>query len=88
MARETLTLGFALGEASEEKTERGHDYTQKTNDGLAGDNASPLPAADVACVGFKPPATIRTPEIGEGVASRQAMADQGDAEDRLALHRR
>jgi hypothetical protein len=88
MARNTLTLGFALGEGSEGDSEKGRDYTQKTNDGLAGDNASPLPGADVACVGFKAPGKIRDPEIGEGVASRQAMADQLDAEDRLSFKRR
>jgi hypothetical protein len=88
MARNTLTIGFAMGEASEGESERGRDYTQKTNEGLAGDNASPLPDADIACVGFKPPAKIREPELDEGVASRQAMADQLDAEDRLSFKRR
>jgi hypothetical protein len=86
MARETMTLGFALGEAAEDTS--GHKYTEKTNDGLAGDNASPLPGADIACVGFKTPPKIRTPEIDEGVAFRKAMADQGDAEDRLSFKRR
>jgi hypothetical protein len=88
VARETATAGFQIGEASEKVTEVGHDYTQKTNDSLGGDNASPLPGADVAVVGFKPPAKIRDPELAEGIVSRQAMADQGDAEDRLSYRRR
>jgi len=82
------TLGFMIGEAQEGEEARGRDYTIKTNDGLAGDNASPLPSGDVAAVGFKPPGTIREPRASEGVAFRQAMADQCDTEDRLAFNRR
>jgi hypothetical protein len=88
MSKTAMTLGFVIGECLEGEDAKGRDYTLKTNDGLAGDNASPLPTGDVACVGFKPPGEIRKANAADGLAFRQAMADQGDDEDRLSLSRR
>jgi hypothetical protein len=87
MSRE-LTPGWLIGESNEHDGDKGRGYTIKTNDKLAGDNASPLPSGDVAVVGFKLPGEIREPTIAEGTSFRQAMADQGDAEDRLSFKRR
>lgn len=84
----TPTPGWIIGECSEHATDKSRDYTLKTNDDLAGDNASPLPSGDVAAVGFNLPGKIRDPLPTEGVAFRQAMADQGDAEDKLSFVRR
>ena len=84
----TLTPGWMIGEASEGQGDKARDYTLKTNDKLAGDNASPLPSGDVAVVGFNLPGKIRDPQPSEGVAFRQAMADQFDAEDKLSFTRR
>jgi hypothetical protein len=88
MSKTTLTLGYAIGEVQEEQNYPGRDYTLDTNEKLAGDNATPMPAGDVACVGFKLPRELRKPTIADGVAFRQCMADQGDDEDRLSLSRR
>jgi hypothetical protein len=82
------TLGYMIGEMSEDHDLKKRGYTDKTNDRLAGDNATPFPTGDVACVGFEPPAQVRTPEPTEGYAFRKAMADQGDKECILALTRR
>lgn len=82
------TIGYVIGEMSEHEGDKSRDYTLKTNDKLAGDNASPLPSADVAVVGFNLPGKIRDPQPSEGVAFRQAMADQLDSEDKLSFTRR
>lgn len=82
------TLGRAIGEAMEDHSLTKRGYTDKTNDCLAGDNATPFPEGDVATVGFKAPEQVRTPAPAEGVSFRKAMADQGDGEMKLALTRR
>lgn len=82
------TLGRLIGEMSEDHSLTKRGYTDKTNDSLAGDNATPFPCGDVAVVGMKAPAQVRTPEPAEGIAFRKAMADQGDLEQKLALTRR
>lgn len=82
------TLGYMIGEAMEDHDLKKRGYTDRTNDKLAGDNATPFPCGDIAAVGFEPPAQVRTPEPAEGVAFRKAMADQGDQEQKLALTRR
>lgn len=88
MSRNVTTLGFCIGEANEGQQADKRGYTEATNNTLAGDNATPLPSGDVACAGFKPPRTLREPEIGEGVSFRAAMADQHDDEDKLSFARR
>lgn len=88
MSKTALTLGYVIGENQEGEDGKGRDYTLKTNDTLGGDNATPMPSGDVACVGFKLPGEIRKATVADGVAFRQAMADQGDDEDRLSLSRR
>lgn len=87
MSRE-LTPGWLMGECAEGSLMKGRGYTLETNDKLAGDNASPLFADDVASVGFDLPPKIRDPKPAEGVAFRQAMADQLDQEDKLSYKRR
>ena len=82
------TLGYMIGEAMEDHSLDKRGYTMKTNDTLAGDNATPLPNGDIACAGFKQPENSRDPAPAEGVSFRQAMADQGDKEQKLALTRR
>lgn len=83
-----LTPGWMIGETAEGRLKKDRAYTQETNETLAGDNASPLPGGDVACVGFKVPRTIMEPTLHYGVAFRQAMADQLDEEDKLSFSRR
>lgn len=87
MSRE-LTPGWLIGESEEGRLAKDRGYTIKTNDKLAGDNASPLPGGDVACVGFKLPPSIQKPSISEGLAFKQEMADQLDDEDKLSFKRR
>lgn len=82
------TPGFMIGEMLEDHDLAKRGYTDKTNDNLAGDNATPFPMGDVATVGFEPPPQVRTPAPAEGVSFRKAMADQGDGEQKLALTRR
>lgn len=82
------TLGHAIGEALEDHSLTKRGYTMKTNDTLAGDNATPFPAGDIACANQNQPENSRTPAPAEGVSMRQAMADQGDLENKLALTRR
>lgn len=82
------TPGFCIGEMNEEITRKGRNYTNKTNDNLAGDNASPFPRGDVACASFKAAPIERKIEPAEGIAFREAMADQGDEEGKLSLTRR
>lgn len=83
-----LTPGWAIGESVEGRLKNDRGYTLKTNDMLAGDNASPLPGGDVASVGFKVPPSLAEPTLGIGCAFRQAMADQLDEEDKLSFARR
>lgn len=87
MSREQ-TLGWIIGESMEDRLAKDRGYTIKTNDKLAGDNASPLPGADIAAVGFKIPGSLQEPVIADGVAFRQKMPDQLDDEDRLSFKRR
>jgi hypothetical protein len=82
------TLGFMIGESMEDHDLKKRGYTDKTNDCLAGDNATPLPSGDIAAVGMKAPPQVRTPEPAEGVSFRKAMADQGDQEQKLSFTRR
>lgn len=83
------TLGYMIGEMSEDHSLKERGYTQRTNDKLAGDNASPMPGScDIAAAGFKQPENVRDPDPAEGVSFRKAMADQGDKECRLSLTRR
>lgn len=82
------TPGFAIGEAMEDHSLDKRGYTQKTNDTLAGDNATPMPCGDIACASLTQPVNSRTPAPAEGVSFRQAMADQGDKEQKLSLVRR
>lgn len=82
------TLGCMIGEALEDHDLAKRGYTDRTNDCLAGDNATPFPHGDIAAVGFTAPPQVRTPEPAEGIAFRKAMADQGDGECKLALTRR
>jgi hypothetical protein len=77
-----------IGEAMEDHSLTKRGYTAKTNDTLAGDNASPMPCADIACAPLKQPQNSRTPAPAEGVSFREAMADQGDLEQKLSLVRR
>lgn len=86
----TITPGWMIGQGIEGRLEDSREYALKTNETLAGDNASPLPSGDVACVGFKLPATITkfTIEDGRSTAFRQAMTDQLDEEDKLSFARR
>lgn len=89
MSKETISSpGFLIGEAFEGDAAKGRGYTQKTNDNLAGDNASPLPYSDIAAVGFKQPENIKDPPLYDGVSFRKPMADQFDEEDRTSFKRR
>ena len=87
MSRE-LIPGWLMGELAEGSLAKDRGYTHETNDKLAGDNASPLFADDVASVGFKCPPQIAEPKIQEGLSCRKAMADQLDQEDKLSFKRR